>query len=233
MNNSNDANTPPDSAKDFHSEAGSYSPTASGYSDQRDRLSSADTTPPPPADVFANGGHIGTGFASAGYGRGYGFARSYQSVPSPNSLFANSMTGGTGFGHSRQDSHDNRPISSGRNHTGADDRDLAAAVELLSCSHGSITGGQYAATLPNNAPPVPPLPAQYLDDAAKSWAGHGIFASLPGRQPESFARGEARISPPKAEEADSIMDEDDDYDDSRSRARSDEDDDGVFGRMEE
>ncbi|KAK2005323.1 hypothetical protein LZ32DRAFT_623807 [Colletotrichum eremochloae] len=89
-----------------------------------------------------------------------------------------------------------------------------------------------------DAPPVPPLPAQYLDQAASfSSAGFsasfsaGFLNSFPSRQPESFTRGEIRNTNVKMEESDSVMD-DDDFD-SRSRSRSDEDDDGVFGRMEE
>jgi hypothetical protein len=114
--------------------------------------------------------------------------------------------------------------------TGQDDRELAAAVELLSCSFGS-NGGSRTVHLPADAPPVPPLPAQYLDQGILS--GTSFINSYPSRAPESFTRGEMRRVDAKMEEsAESVMDDDDD-DFLRSRARSDEDDDGVFGRMEE
>ncbi|KAK2050358.1 tat pathway signal sequence [Colletotrichum somersetense] len=226
------AATPPDSAKDFPSDQEeSASPTASGYSDERH--SSADTTPPPQLEGFASSDRT----FSKRFGSGGGFGRSYQSAPSTNPLVTGSMPHGTGFSsHFRQPSLDQRPPSSGRNATGQEDRDLAAAVELLSCSFNSNSGR--TVQLPADAPPVPPLPAQYLDQAASfSSAGFsasfsaGFLNSFPSRQPESFTRGEVRNADVKMEESDSVMD-DDDFD-SRSRSRSDEDDDGVFGRMEE
>lgn len=221
--------TPPDSAKDFPSEPESSSPAASGYSDPAERQSSADTTPPPQIEgVTFNG----TSYRNKRLSSGSGFSRSYQSAPSAASFGAASMPYGSGFGHRRQPSNDHRPTSSGRNNTGQDDRDLAAAVELLSCSFGSNNGSR-TVTLPADAPPVPPLPAQYLDQATPL-SNAGFINSFPSRQPESFTRGENRrpSEDVKMEESgDSVMD-DDDFD-MRSRARSDEDDDGVFGRMEE
>ncbi|KAF9874104.1 C2H2 finger domain-containing protein [Colletotrichum karsti] len=230
-----DAATPPDSAKDFPSDQESASPAASGYSDERH--SSADTTPPPQLEGF---GSSDRSFAKS-YGSASGFGRSYQSAPSTNPLVTGSMPRESGFSsHFRQNSQDQRPPSSGRNATGQEDRDLAAAVELLSCSFNSNNGRKV--TLPSDAPPVPPVPAQYLDQAASfSSAGFsggfsggfsaGFLNSFPSRQPESFTRGEVRNADVKMEDSDSVMD-DDDFD-RRSRSRSDEDDDGVFGRMEE
>lgn len=222
-NNNNQANavtatTPPDSARDFTSERDSASPLASAYSEQQDR-SSADTTPPPHLDAISA--------ANASYrsfGKRYssnGLSRSYQTAPYATSA-AGSVPSVSGFGHFRQLSHDQRPTSSGRNATGQDDRELAAAVELLSCSFGSTT-----VHLPADAPPVPPLPAQYLDQGILS--GGSFINSYPSRAPESFTRGEMR------REVDTKMEEsgESDDEDMRSRARSDEDDDGVFGRMEE
>jgi hypothetical protein len=139
------------------------------------------------------------------------------------------MSTGSGFSHFRRLSQDQRPPSSGKNATGQDDRDLAAAVELLSCSFGS-NGGSRTLRLPVDAPPVPPLPAQYLDQAGLT--GTGFINNFPNRAPESFTRGQLRRDDVKMEESsESVMDDDDD--DMRSRTRSDEDDDGVFGRMEE
>jgi len=225
MNGSKDATTPPESAKDFQSESESAaSPDASAYSDSRQ--SSADTTPPPQIE----GGFGGLGAFSKRYSSGSGFGRSYQSAPSTNPLVTGSMPNGSGFSHFRQHSQDRRPPSSGRNATGQDDQELAAAVELLSCSFGSNNGSR-TVNLPSDIPPVPPLPTRYLDQAA-SLSSTGFLSSYPTRQPESFTRGEMRRDVDvKGEDSDSPMD-DDDFD-FRSRSRSDEDDDGVFGRMEE
>ena len=229
MNGTNDSSaTPPDSAKDFPSEPESVSPAASGYSDQADRQSSADTTPPPTSESMGFGGNS----YRKRYSSGSGFSRSYQSAPS-GLLAANLSSYGSGQGHFRQRSVEHRPSSSGLNETGQEDQDLAAAVELLSCSFGSNNGSRGTVTLPADAPPVPPVPAQYRDQAA-SLTGTSFFNSLPGRQPESFTRGEMRRDSEDVkmdEGAGSGMD-DDDFD-MRSRARSDEDDDGVFGRMED
>jgi hypothetical protein len=133
----------------------------------------------------------------------------------------------------RQPSFDLRPTSSGHNVTGQEDRDLAAAVELLSCSFNSNNGSRGTVTLPADAPPVPPVPAQYRDQATPI-SNAGFINSFPSRQPESFTRGEMRrdsIDVKMEDSGESGVDEDDF--DRRSRGRSDDDDDGVFGRMEE
>ncbi|KFH49081.1 hypothetical protein ACRE_001270 [Hapsidospora chrysogenum ATCC 11550] len=226
--------TPPDSAKDFpSSEPESASPTASGYSEQADRLSSADTTPPPMYDgVQINGmSYRNKRHSSVG-----NFSRSYQSAPSPGSL-----PPGNGFGHIRQTS-DARPTSSGINNTGKDDRDLAAAVELLSCSFGSNNGaGSNGTVMLADAPPVPPVPAQYRDQATSLGASLGaslgnpmFMSSFPSRQPESFTRGEMRrdsVDVKMSDHPDSGVD--DDEFDMQPRGRSVDEDDGVFGSMEE
>ncbi|KAK4245398.1 hypothetical protein C7999DRAFT_43065 [Corynascus novoguineensis] len=221
--------TPPDSARDFGSDRDSASPAASGYSEQPDR-GSADTTPPPQLDAFhaASASYRGFGKRNSS---GNGLSRSYQAAPYASSA-AGSVPSVSGFGHFRQLSQDQRPTSSGRNATGQDDRELAAAVELLSCSFNS-NGGSRTGHFPSDAPPVPPLPAQYLDQGILS--GTSFINSYPSRAPESFTRGEMR----RGDRADAKMEESgesvmgDDDEDMRSRARSDEDDDGVFGRMEE
>lgn len=220
--------TPPESTKDFQSEVGSSSPAASGYSDPVERQSSADTTPPPVAEgVYVNG----TSYRNKRSSSNAGYARSFQSA-SAASYGAGSVPYGSGFGHYRQPSHDHRPGSSGRNATGEDDRDLAAAVELLSCSFGSNNGSR-TATIPEDAPPVPPVPAQYLGQAT-SLSTASFINSFPRRQPESFTRGEMRRPSEDVRmdgSGDSVMD-DDDFE-VRSRGRSEDEDDGVFGRMEE
>lgn len=222
--------TPPESTKDLPSESESMSPVPSGYSDQGERHSSADTTPPPTIEGLGYGFGSGMPYRNKRHSSGSGFSRSYQSAPS---LAPGSMPNGAEMGHFRNPSND-RPPSSGQNMTGHEDRDLAATLELLSCSIGSNNGSSRGTvTLPADAPPVPPLPAQYLDQAMPL-ANTGFINSFPRQQPESFTRGEMRrgSSDIKIDEsADSGMD-DDDFD-KHSRARSDDDDDGVFGRMEE
>jgi hypothetical protein len=237
--------TPPDSARDFSSDRDSASPAASGYSDQQDR-GSADTTPPPQLEPIhpANGSYR-AGFAKR-YSSGNGFSRSYQTAPYAASSAAGSIPSVSGFGgHFRQLSQDQRPTSSGRNATGQDDRELAAAVELLSCSFGSNAGSRTTSVstntvhLPADAPPVPPLPAQYLDHQS-ILSGTSFISSYPSRAPESFTRGELRrvsaAETNKMGSSESVMgdvDVDDDEDMRSVRARSDEEDDGIFGRMEE
>ncbi|KAH6668036.1 hypothetical protein B0J14DRAFT_676306 [Halenospora varia] len=225
-----DGTTPPDSAKDFHSDQDSASPAASGTSDNNDRASSADTTPPPHADMsntYSSGSYTGR---HKRYSSGYGFSRSYQSAPSANSLHSGSVPASSAFGHYRQPSHERRPLSSGISRNIEDDG-LAAAVELLSCSFGSTgTPRTIPVTLPEDAPPVPNIPAQYL---GQSYSAHSLTPSQHPRQPESYTRHRVHHDGDvKMEESEESVADDDEYD-HRSRGRSDEDDDGVFGRMEE
>jgi len=227
-----DGPTPPESAKDFQSDQESASPTASptvSGSEPNDRASSADTTPPPQADSVYSGSYIGR---HKRYSSGYGFSRSYQSAPSVNSINIGSVPTSSGFGHHRQPSHERRPLSSGFNRN-SEDEGLAAAVELLSCSFGSTgTPRIVPVTLPEDAPPVPHIPAQYLSQGSIS--SHSLTPSQHPKQAESYTRHRIHVAGDvKMEESEeSVVDDDDDYD-QRSRGRSDEDDDGVFGRMEE
>lgn len=214
--------TPPDSARDFASEPETASPAASGYSEQADGRSSADTTPPPTAEdgpTFDT-----TAYREKRFSSGSVFSRSFQSPQPQNPLIRGSIPNVNAFDHVRSGSIDVRPDAM----IGEDDHELAAAVELLSCSFGSNSGSRnVVTTLAEDAPPVPPVPAQFLDQAA-SFVSTGFINSYPSRQPESFTRGEMR----RGSEDVKMEDSEDDFD-MRSRARSDEDDDGVFGRMEE
>lgn len=214
-----DAATPPESTKDSASEPDSASPAASGFSEHGDRQSSVETTPPP--------SHDGNLFNGLSYREKpqeqITFSRTYHPTTATNnsSLLSGSMPW----------TSDRRP-SSGQNVTGKDDRDLAAAVELLSCSFNSNNGSQGTVIMHKDAPPVPAVPAQFLDQATS--LSKSFINSFPSRQPESFTRGELRRDSDdvKMEETNESMTDDDDAD-ARLRARSDEDDDGVFGRMEE
>jgi len=236
MNVDTDGNptTPPDSAKDFASEPESAaSPAASGYSDVQDGRSSADTTPPPQADPYLHSNAPSyLGMAKRYSSGSNAISQSYQSGIS-SSFQGGSISGTPNFGgHHRQPSFERRPPSQARANTNQEDRDLAAAVELLSCSFNS-NGVSRDARLPSDAPPVPPLPMQYLDQAA--FSSTPFFSSFSSRQmPESYTRGDHRQHAENMkmdDREDSIMDEDDDQD-HRIRANGSEDDDLMFGRMD-
>lgn len=220
-----DGTTPPDSAKDFQSDQESASPAASGSS-EHDRASSADTTPPPQDMFNAYGSGSYTGKHKR-YSSGHGFSRSYQSAPSANSLLSGSVPNKSSFGHYRQPSQDRRPLSSGINHN-QEDGGLADAVEALAFFGNPRT---IPVTLPDDAPPVPNIPAQYLNQNA--FSGTTLAPSRHPRQAESYTRHQVhRDGDVKMEESEESAADDEEYD-HRSRGRSDEDDDGVFGRMEE
>lgn len=225
-----DGTTPPDSAKDFQSDQDSASPAASGSSEQHDGTSSADTTPPPQADMFnvySSGSYTGR---HKRYSSGYNFSRSYQSAPSAIHLHSGSVPSGSGFGHYRQPSQERRPPSSGISRN-QEDEGLAAAVELLSCSFGSTgTPRSIPVTLPEDAPPVPHIPERYL---SQNFSGTTLTPIHRPRQTESYTRHQVHHDGDiKMEESEESVADDEEYD-HRSRGRSDEDDDGVFGRMEE
>ncbi|EGX97174.1 Zinc finger domain-containing protein, C2H2-type [Cordyceps militaris CM01] len=213
--------TPPDSAKDFASEPESASPSASGFSEQQDRHNSTDPTPPPFGEPL---GFDGLAYREKRLSGGSGIAQSLRSPQLGPEHLANNIP------HIQWNS--GRRPSLGPAGTGNEDRDLAAAVELLSCSFGS-NGGRDVVGVAADAPPVPPVPEQYRDQA-RSFSHTGFLNSFPRRQPESFTRGEFRSSSQdvKMEDSGESAADEDDLE-SRARARSDEDDDGVFGRMEE
>ncbi|KAI0391502.1 hypothetical protein F5Y17DRAFT_404034 [Xylariaceae sp. FL0594] len=233
--NHTEPTTPPDSTKECVSEAESASPPASGYSEHLDGRSSVDTTPPP-QEGFAASSSLAYRDAVNRFSSGSNLSRSYQSYQSGSgSFFPGSVPHRSVLSHNRHSSSDyRRPPSSGMGNTGQEDRDLAAAVELLSCSFGSNQGNRDA-RLPEDAPPVPPLPAQYLDQAGL--APHSFINSYPLHQmPESFTRGETRggrtIDVKMEESEDSLADEEEE--ERRARARSsEEDDEMMFGRLEE
>ncbi len=147
------------------------------------------------------------------------------------SFTAGSVPNGSGFGHYCHQGHERRPLSSGISRD-QEDEGLAAAVELLSCSFGS-TGARPAipVILPEDAPPVPNIPAQYLSQT--NFSGTTLTPNQHTRQNESYTRHQVHLNEDvKMEESEESVADDDDYD-HHSRGRSDEDDDGVFGRMEE
>ncbi|KAG9241898.1 hypothetical protein BJ878DRAFT_203087 [Calycina marina] len=234
--NLNQDGTPADSSKDFGSDQESASPVGSGSSDQHDGTSSADTTPPPQGDMYSKSA-FGSSYSNRHQrnSSGYGYSGSYQSAPSAHSNCGSSVPT-SAFGHHSQSSREPRPLSSGMNRNAEDDG-LAAAVELLSCSFGSNGTPRtmnIPMTLPEDAPPVPNIPAQYLNEASyPNFSGTTLAHSMKPLHQESYTRGEKHLERDvKMEESEESVVDDEDYD-QRSRGRSDEDDDGVFGRMEE
>lgn len=228
-----DGPTPPPSAKDFNSDQDSASPAASGSSDPLDGLSSTDTTPPPQTEALYGQSYNDNSYAghTKRYSSGNTFSRSYQSAPS-NAFHPGSISNGSAFGSYGQQSHGGRPMSSGISYGALEDEaGLAAAVELLSCSFGTPRTGPV--TLPPDVPPVPPLPARYLNQGGFSDMTPTMTPNQQGSAPTSYIRGRGHNDGDvKMEESEESVADDDDYD-SRFRGRSDEDDDGVFGRMEE
>lgn len=206
------------------SENSSASPAASGSSDVRDDYgySSAETTPPPMNEHYAHPDAFETGRGKRHSGNSSSFSRSYQSAPS------SSLPAGSAFAHYQSQ---RRPSTSGLA-APADEEEasLAAAVASL-CSFG--TPQNRPVLLPPDAPPVPPLPAQYVEHNANRFSGHMGPVSGYGLPAPSYQRlSDAR---------DVDMDDDivsnkrNDYDyDERSvqGGKSDDDDDGVFGTME-
>ena len=140
----------------------SSSPAASGSSERDDELSSAETTPPPQADNPSQDSKRYSNTSSA-------YSRSYQSV------FSESAPGDHGFAHYRQwSSSSNRPqtghTSIADSYGESDPADLAAAVNLLSCSYG--TPNSRPTVMSNDIPPVPPLPEKYAN-AFSTYRGQG------------------------------------------------------------
>lgn len=212
------------------SDRSSASPPASGSSDLRDEVSSTETTPPPQLDEHAVGSyphsHFGGQRSIKRYsGNSSAYSQSYQSTVFSDNGHAQ---------HYRQWSNvSDRPTTSGTSvagsyHDGEND-DLAAAVGLLSCSYGTPKSGPVA--LPADVPPVPPLPAKFME------LNRSLSGSTTVTAQQSSMRNSYRYH---SESKDVDMDEDrfadeEDYrqSNSRSRDRIDEEEEAFFGRMEE
>lgn len=148
----------------------SASPAASGSSDLRDEeeddddddddgYSSAETTPPPMNDHYGIAEGASAGKSKRYSGNSSSFSRSYQSAPS-------SSLPGSGFAGLNSVRVQRRPSSSGFSRGADDDEEagLVAAVQSL-CSFGTPRTG--AVLLPADVPPVPPLPARFVDQASR------------------------------------------------------------------
>lgn len=221
-------NQDPEDGRD--SDHSSVSPPASGSSDQRDELSSTETTPPPHMGDHAVGSfprsHFGHRSSKRYSANSSAYSQSYQST-----VFSDNG------GHYRQWSNvSDRPTTSGTSVAGSyhddenDQADLAAAVGLLSCSYGTPKSGPIS--LPPDVPPVPPLPAKFLDfNNAHSISGS---TTVTAQQSDLRASNYRYHHENKDIDMDDFADEDDyRHSNSRSRGRADEDDDAFFGKMEE
>ena len=221
-----DAIAAEDLTKRSESDQSSASPAASGSFDVReeeDYISSAETTPPPMNEGYAMVEDAEDGRSKRHSGNSSSYSRSYQSAPTC------SLPTGDNFGHYQQQ---RRPSSSGIAPTDIDEDEagLVAAVESL-CSFGTPRRG--LVRLPEDIPPVPPVPAMYRDHNASKLSGSlgqvpELGLSLPSYQPLSDERDMKMANGHVV-----YLHEDYDYEDCPiSHGRSEEEDDGVFGAME-
>ena len=221
-----DAIVAEDTTKPSESDHSSASPAASGFSDVREEeyyISSAETTPPPMIEHYSVVEDADNGRNRRNSGNSSSFSRSYQSAPSF------SLPAGNNLSHYQQQ---RRPSSSGVTSADVDEDEagLVAAVESL-CSFGNSRKG--LVQLPDDVPPVPPVPAMYRDYNANKLSGSlnpapESGSSLPSYQPLSDERDMEMGNRHAAH-----IHEDYDYDDRPiSHGRSDEEDDDIFGAME-
>ena len=209
------------------------SPPASGSSDLRDELSSTETTPPPQLDDHALGSYPHSHFGPRSMKR-YSTNSSAYSQSYTSTVFSD--TGNANNGHFRHWSNvSDRPTTSGTSAAGSyhdDHADLAAAVGLLSCSYGTPKSGPVAFSSAADVPPVPPLPAKFLDFHTRNLNARGTTVTV---QQSSMRNSYQREAKDVDMDEDHFADEEDyRYSHSRSRGRIDEeDDDEIFGRMEE
>lgn len=222
-----DAIAAEDTAKPPESDHSSASPPASGSSDVREgeyyNISSAETTPPPLNENYHMVEDVDNGRSKRYSGNSSSFSRSYQSAPSY------SLPAGNNLSHYQQQ----RSLSSSGGATADVDEEeasLVAAVESL-CSFSNPRNG--SVLLPEDVPPVPPVPAMY-----RKYSGNNVHGSsaqiaefglsVPSHQPlsneQDMKMGNSHVV---------HVHEEYDYDDHPdSHARSDEEDDGIFGAME-
>ena len=211
-----------ENAKVTDSERSSASPAASGSSDiqENDDYSSAETTPPPMNEHYGYAGTMDTSRRNRYSGNSSSFSRSYQSAPS------SSLPPGSAFSQYGQQ---RRPSSSGLITAAADDDEasLAAAVETL-CTFGTPRNGPVL--LPADVPPVPPLPARYVEENVNRLSSHmGPVPEYGLKEPPSQRLSDERNAKMSIHHG---YGEEDDHDNrSVSQGQSDEDDE-FFGAME-
>jgi hypothetical protein len=210
----------------------SNSPPASG-SDLRDDLSSAETTPPPHMDDHPVGSfhsHFGHRSIKRYSANSSAYSQSYQSA-----VFSDNGTNNPNNHYRHWSNVSDRPTTSGTSVAGSypddgnTDQDMAAAVGLLSCSYGTPKSGPVA--LPPDVPPVPPLPAKFMDFNTRTLSGNTMVTPQQSSMRNSYRFHETK----DVDMDDDHFADEEDYrqSNSRSRGRPDEDDDAFFGRMEE
>ena len=229
------------------SEASSVSPDSS---ELRGGLSSAETTPPPVDDSSDDSAVMSDSNNNMQYGRWFSsdnsYAHSVQSGPSGSSYMASHSPA---FSHFRHSSIDVRPSTAETKLPDEDEADLAAAIRL--CNFGTPRTGPIAAA-DETVPPVPPLPARFLDQStsvgstfgqqsgssstAVTGASQSVLPSLSFNPPLSYKvsdeREAARFGDDSERESRHRRNDDVDFG-NRQTSHADDDDDGVFGRMEE
>lgn len=221
-----DAIAAEDTAKPSESDHSSSSPAASGSSDVREDdfyISSAETTPPPLSDNHHMVDDVDNGRSKRYSGNSSSFSRSYQSAPSY------SLPAGNNFSHYQQ--QPNLSSSGGANaDVDEEEASLVAAVESL-CSFGNPRNG--SVLLPDDIPPVPPVPAIYRKHSGNTVHGSsgqvaGFGLSVPSHQPLSNEQDMKMANSHVVHVHEEL-----DYDDHPDfHTRSDEEDDGMFGAME-
>ncbi|CAG8888596.1 unnamed protein product [Penicillium egyptiacum] len=243
---------PPDESAELESELSSGSPDA--LSETRDGISSTETTPPPmdseEDDDFEMSGVPAQWTKRPSVSNASGFSRSYQSIPSSSYNESAPLHSPT-FSHFRHSSIDTRPSTADTRLHEDDEADLAAAIGL--CNFGTPRTGPVSMT--PDVPPVPPLPARYLDSSSHP-SNHGLH-SLQSRPIEEPARRDSEanidvflsrsLNPSlsyKVSDEREVRTGGDEAQKSRQRRNADvdfgnrsapvdDDDGGVFGHMEE
>lgn len=233
------------------SEVSSASPGAS--SEVRDGISSAETTPPPmdepeEDDDFEMSGIPANWAKRPSVSNAFALSRSYHSVPS-SSYTGSAPLHSPAFSHFRKSSIDTRPSTADTRLHEDDEADLAAAIGL--CNFGTPRTGPVSMT--PDVPPVPPLPARFLDsdshpgnpslhlaqsgpanDSLRRDSNADLFLSVslnPSLSYKVSDEREVRTGGTPARESRQRRNADVDF--GSRAAPTDDDDDGVFGRMEE
>ncbi|KAJ5468157.1 hypothetical protein N7475_005909 [Penicillium sp. IBT 31633x] len=241
---------PPDESAELESELSSGSPDA--LSEMRDGISSAETTPPPidseEDDDFEMSGVPAQWTKRPSVSNASGFSRSYQSIVSSSYNDSAPLHSPT-FSHFRHSSIDTRPSTADTRLHEDDEADLAAAIGL--CNFGTPRTGPVSMT--SDVPPVPPLPARYLDSSSQP-SNLGLHSPI-SRPTEEIARRDSEVNiflsrslnpslSYKVSDEREVRTGGEEAQKSRQRrnadvdfgnrsAPPDDDDDGVFGHMEE
>lgn len=241
----------PEPSPEAESELSSASPGAS--SDVRDGLSSAETTPPPmderdEDDDFEMSGMPASFAKRPSIGHASAFSRSYQSIPS-SSYNGSAPLHSPAFSHFRKSSVDTRPSTADTRLNEEDEADLAAAIGL--CNFGTPRTGPVSNAA--DVPPVPPLPARFLDSGShpgpqsprlaqsgpmneplRRDSNADLFLSVSLNPSLSYKVSDERAARTgEATATESRQRQNADVDFGSRLAPTDDDDDGVFGRMEE